>query len=145
MAQPYLMETRRSPHGPGPLVVSKEGTGRGAADQDRGAGGRGGGMAFRDDLRALAGQAQRQLEQGVQQAQEVVEEYRQRRRFNELARDLGRTVYYGRKQGTVDETAVARISAQMAAVEAEIAQAARPGGTGHPSGQSGGGTPTGDA
>jgi hypothetical protein len=99
-------------------------------------------MAFRDDMRALAGQVQRQLEQGVQQAQEMVDEYRQRRRFNDLARDLGRTVYYGRKQGTVDETAVARISAQMAAVEAEIAQAARSGGTGHPSGQSGGGTTT---
>jgi hypothetical protein len=99
----------------------------------------GDGMAFRDDLRALAGQAQRQLEQGVQQAQEMVDEYRQRRRFNELARDLGRTVYYGRKQGTVDETAVARIYAQMAAVEAEIARAAGPSGTGHPSG----GTPDG--
>ena len=99
-------------------------------------------MAFRDDLRTLAGQAQRQLEQGVQQAQEMLDEYRQRRRFNELARDLGHTVYYGRKQGTVDETAVARICAQMAAVEAEIAQGARPpgpGGAGHPSGQPGGG------
>jgi hypothetical protein len=107
-------------------------------------------MAFRDDLRTLAGQAQRQLEQGVQQAQEMVDEYRQRRRFNELARDLGRTMYYGRKQGTVDETAVARICAQMAAVEAEIAQGPRsargpsgPGGTGHPSGQSGGEGPAG--
>jgi hypothetical protein len=109
-------------------------------------------MAFRADLRTLAGQAQRQLEQGVQQAQEMVDEYRQRRRFNELARDLGRAVYYGRKQGTVDETAVARLCAQMAAVEAEIAQGPRtargpggpsgPGGTGHPSGQSGG-TPDG--
>jgi hypothetical protein len=118
-------------------------TGRAAADRDGGASGRGGGMAFRDDLRALAGQAQRQLEQGVQQAQEMVDEYRQRRRFNELARDLGRTVYYGRKQGTVDETAVARICAQMAAVEAEIARAAGAGGTGHPSGQPGGGTPDG--
>jgi hypothetical protein len=97
-------------------------------------------MAFRDDLRTLAGQAQRQLEQGVQQAQEMMEEYRQRRRFNELARDLGRAVYYGRKQGTVDETAVARICAQMAAVEAEIAKGpSGSGGAGHPSGQAGAG------
>jgi hypothetical protein len=78
-------------------------------------------MAFRDDLRTLAGQAQRQLEQGAQQVQEMMEEYRQRRRFNELARELGRTVYHGRKQGGVDETAVVRICAQMAAVEAELA------------------------
>jgi hypothetical protein len=78
-------------------------------------------MAFRDELRSFAGQAQRQLEQGAQQMQERMEEYRQRRRFNELARELGRTVYHGRRQGGVDETAVARICAQMAAVEAELA------------------------
>jgi hypothetical protein len=78
-------------------------------------------MAFRDDLRSFAGQAQRQLEQGAQQVQDRMEEYRQRRRFNELARELGRTVYDGRKHGGVDETAVARICAQMAAVEAEMA------------------------
>jgi hypothetical protein len=86
------------------------------------------GMAFRDDLRTFAGQAQRQLEQGAQQVQEMLEEYRQRRRFNELARELGRTVYHGRKHGGVDETAVARICAQMAAVEEELAAGAGDGG-----------------
>jgi hypothetical protein len=59
-------------------------------------------MAFRDDLRSFAGQAQRQLEQGAQQVQDRMEEYRP-------------------KHGGVDETAVARICAQMAAVEAEMA------------------------
>ncbi len=78
-------------------------------------------MALRDDLRTLAGQAQRQLGQGAQQVQEMLEEYRQRRRFNELARELGRTVYHGRRHGAVDETAVARICAQMAAVEEQLA------------------------
>ncbi|HEX6676489.1 MAG TPA: hypothetical protein VF486_15870 [Actinomycetes bacterium] len=85
-------------------------------------------MALRDDLRSLAGQAQRQLEHGAQQVQDMMEEYRQRRRFNELARELGRTVYHGRKHGTVDETAVARICAQMATVEEQLA--ARAGGGG---------------
>jgi hypothetical protein len=85
-------------------------------------------MALRDDLRSLAGQAQRQLEQGAQQVQDMMEEYRQRRRFNELARELGRTVYHGRKNGAVDETAVVRICAQMAAVEEQLA--ARAGGGG---------------
>ena len=85
-------------------------------------------MAFRDDLRILAGQAQRRVEQGTQQVQEMMEEYRQRRRFNELARELGRTVYHGRRHGAVDETAVARICAQMAAVEEELAAGPRTGG-----------------
>jgi hypothetical protein len=82
-------------------------------------------MALVDDVRNLAEQAQRGLGQGAQQVQDKLEELRRRRRFNELARQLGRAVYQGRRQGGADETEVARICAQMAAVEAELADAER--------------------
>lgn len=87
-------------------------------------------MALADDVRNLAGQAQRGLEQGAQQVQDKLDELRLRRRFNELARQLGRAVYQGREQGGADETEVARICAQMAAVEAELAAERRRGSDG---------------
>jgi hypothetical protein len=84
-------------------------------------------MAFRDDARAFAEQAQRAIEQGIGQVQERVEEVRRRRQFNELARQLGLLVYHGRGAGGVDEVAVARLSARMAELEADLAD---PGPTG---------------
>jgi hypothetical protein len=81
-------------------------------------------MALVDDVRNLAEQAQRSLEQGAKQMQDRVDDLRRRRRFNELARQLGRAVYQGRRRGGPDEAEVERLCAEMAAVEAEIAAAA---------------------
>jgi hypothetical protein len=77
-------------------------------------------MAFRDDARAFAEQAQRAIGQGLEQVQERVEELRRRRQFNDLARQLGLLVYRGRRQGGVDEVAVARLAARMAELEEEL-------------------------
>ncbi|HEV8650946.1 MAG TPA: hypothetical protein VG276_16500 [Actinomycetes bacterium] len=80
-------------------------------------------MALVDDVRNLAEQAQRSLEQGAQQVQDRLDGLRRRRRFNELARQLGRAVYQARKHDQADGAEVERLCAQMAAVEAEIAAA----------------------
>jgi hypothetical protein len=77
-------------------------------------------MAFRDDARAFAEQAQRAIGQGLEQVQERVEELRRRRQFNDLARQLGLLVYRGRRHGGVDEVAVARLAARMAELEDEL-------------------------
>jgi len=81
-------------------------------------------MALFDDVRNLAGQAQRSLEQGAQQVQERLDDLRRRRRFNELARQLGRAVYQAREHDQENSAEVAWLCGQMAAVEAEIAAAA---------------------
>ncbi len=83
-------------------------------------------MALVDDVRNLAEQAQRSLEQGAQQVQERLDDLRRRRRFNELARQLGQAVYQTRKHDRADGPEVERLCAEMAAVEAEIAAAAAP-------------------
>jgi hypothetical protein len=77
-------------------------------------------MAFRDDARAFAEQAQRAIGQGLEQVQERVEELRRRRQFNDLARQLGLLVYRGRRGGGVDEVAVARLAARMAELEEQL-------------------------
>jgi len=93
-------------------------------------------MALVDDVRNLAERAQRSLEQGAQQVQDRLDDLRRRRRFNELARQLGRAVYQARKHdrtdGAEDGAEVERLCAQMAEVEAEIAAAAAKDAPGQP-------------
>jgi hypothetical protein len=85
-------------------------------------------MAIADDVRNLADQLQALLGQGTRQVQERLDDLRRRRRFDELAGQLGRVVYRARGQGRSDEAEVEaeveRLCAQLAAVEAEIAAAA---------------------
>jgi hypothetical protein len=76
-------------------------------------------MAFLDDARQLAQQASRQIEQGIEQVRERIDELQQQRRFGQLARDLGLMVYRSRRGGApLDELEVERITAEMAAIEA---------------------------
>jgi hypothetical protein len=76
-------------------------------------------MAFLDDARQLAQQASRQIEQGLEQVRERIDELQQQRRFGQLARDLGLMVYRSRRGGApLDELEVERITAEMAAIEA---------------------------
>jgi hypothetical protein len=76
-------------------------------------------MAFLDDARQLAEQASRQIEQGIEQVRERIDELQQQRRFGQLARDLGLMVYRSRRGGApLDELEVERITAEMAAIEA---------------------------
>jgi hypothetical protein len=97
-------------------------------------------MAFLNDARQLAEQATRQIEQGLDQVRERIDELQQQRRFNQLARDLGLLLYRSRRGGAaLDELEVERIAAEMAAIEASRAASgggrggARPGpGTGGP-------------
>jgi hypothetical protein len=79
-------------------------------------------MAFLNDARQLAEQATRQLEQGLDQVRERIDELQQQRRFNQLARDLGVLLYRSRRGGApLDELEVERIAAEMAAIEASLA------------------------
>jgi hypothetical protein len=90
-------------------------------------------MAFLDDARQLAEQASRQIEQGIGQVRERIDELQQQRRFNQLARDLGLMVYRSRRGGApLDELEVERITTELAALE----QAASSGG-GWPGGREG--------
>jgi hypothetical protein len=94
-------------------------------------------MAIADDVRNLADQLQALLGQGTRQVQERLDDLRRRRRFDELAGQLGRVVYRARSQRRTDEAEVEaeveRLCAQLAAVEAEIAAAAAaPDGPGPP-------------
>ena len=90
-------------------------------------------MAFLNDARQLAEQATRQLEQGLDQVRERIDELQQQRRFNQLARDLGVLLYRSRRGGApLDELEVERIAAEMAAIEASLAA---------PGGGRGGGRP----
>jgi len=83
-------------------------------------------MAFLDDAKAFAEQAQRSLDQAVQQVSERIDQFNQRRSFNELARQLGMLVYraHGLHQDP-DPAEVSRLCDELAAVEAEL-MAARP-------------------
>jgi hypothetical protein len=107
-------------------------------------------MAFLNDARQLAEQATRQIEQGLDQVRERIDELQQQRRFNQLARDLGLLVYRSRRGGgPLDELEVERIVTEMASIEATLASpgggsgrgtaGAGPGGTG-PGGTGPGGT-----
>jgi ABC-type phosphate transport system auxiliary subunit len=85
-------------------------------------------MAIADDVRNLADQLQTLLGQGTRQVQQRLDDLRRRRRFDELAGQLGRVVYRARDQGRTGEAEVEaeveRLCRQLAAVEAEIAAAA---------------------
>jgi hypothetical protein len=85
-------------------------------------------MAFLDDARQLAEQATRQIDRGLDQVRERIDELQQQRRFNQLARDIGLLVYRSRRGGRpLDELEVERISAEMASIEAALAHPGRPG------------------
>ena len=95
-------------------------------------------MAFLNDARQLAGQATRQIEQGLDQVRERIDELQQQRRFNQLARDLGLLVYRSRRGGRpLDELEVERISAEMASIEAALANPGGGRGAGRGPGASG--------
>ncbi|HZD74781.1 MAG TPA: hypothetical protein VE776_13020 [Actinomycetota bacterium] len=103
-------------------------------------------MAFLDDARQLAEQATRQIEQGLDQVRERIDELQQQRRFNQLARDLGLLMYRSRRGGRpLDELEVERISTEMASIESALANPHRgaPGperpGAGGPEGPGAGG------
>jgi len=90
-------------------------------------------MAFLDDARQLAEQASRQIEQGIEQVRERIDELQQQRRFGQLARDLGLMVYRSRRGGApLDELEVERIAAEMATIEASA-----PASSGWPGGRQG--------
>lgn len=75
-------------------------------------------MAFLDDARQLAEQASRQIEQGIEQVRERIDELQSQRRFNQLARDLGLMVYRSRRGGSpLDELEVERITTELATLE----------------------------
>jgi hypothetical protein len=75
-------------------------------------------MAFLDDARQLAEQASRQIEQGIGQVRERIDELQQQRRFNQLARDLGLMVYRSRRGGSpLDELELERITTELATLE----------------------------
>jgi ABC-type transporter Mla subunit MlaD len=86
-------------------------------------------MGLLDDAKAFAEQAQRALDQAVEQVNERIDEFNRRRRFNELARQLGMLVYRARDaQQDPDPAEVTRLCAELAALEAELnAPRARPG------------------
>src|SRR5262245_44263385 len=79
-------------------------------------------MAFLNDARQFAEQATRQIEQGLEQVRERIDELQQQRRFNQLARDLGLLIYRSRRGGRpLDELEVERISTEMTSIEAALA------------------------
>lgn len=85
-------------------------------------------MAFLDEARQLAEQATRQIDRGLDQVRERIDELQQQRRFNQLARDIGLLVYRSRRGGRpLDELEVERISTEMASIEAALAHPGRPG------------------
>ncbi len=93
-------------------------------------------MAFLDDARQLAEQASRQIEQGIEQVRERIDELQNQRRFNQLARDLGLMVYRSRRGGSpLDDLEVERITTELATLE----EAARSAG-GWPGGRKGPGS-----
>lgn len=100
-------------------------------------------MAFLDDARAFAEQAQRALTQAVEQVSERIDELNRRRSFNELARQLGMLVYRARSaHQDPDPAEVTRLCSELAALEAEL-NAARSG-AGHAQGQAAAATPDAD-
>ena len=78
-------------------------------------------MALLDDAKAFAEQAQRTLDQAVEQVGGRIDQFNRRRSFNELARQLGMLVYRARSlDQDPDPAEVTRLCGELATVEAEL-------------------------